>query len=96
MNLQDDAADRLAAALRRLGLGQTRISHDRYPSVSVLEHPGAVVTFKLGGLGELKTEFVFDGRRPEVLRNPDTVDDADAVAWYIAEKIAGVGGRPPA
>jgi hypothetical protein len=94
MGLQDDAARSLAEALGRRHLG-TRIAHGMDPQVSITEHPEAVVYFKFGQLGELVTEFVFDGRPPVRLDYMPTAAGSDALAEYILEQIAGKGGRAP-
>lgn len=56
------------------------------PSVSV---QGATVYFKFGRLGELDTELVLDGQRPERVDFFPSPAGADELAAYIAEKIAG-------
>jgi hypothetical protein len=94
MGLQDDAALRLSEALVKHHLG-IRIAHGMTPSVTITEHPGAVVYFKVDHLGGLVTEFVFDGRPPVRLDYLPTAAGADALAEYILEQIAGEGGRAP-
>lgn len=94
MGLQDDAARSLAEALVKRHLG-TRVALGMVPSVSITEHPEAVVYFKLDQLGGLLTEFVFDGRPPVYLDYWPTAAGADALAEYILEQIAGKGGGAP-
>ncbi|KUH84786.1 hypothetical protein [Mycobacterium sp. IS-1556] len=95
MGLQDDAARMLVEALSRRRLG-TSMAHGMTPSVSITAYPHATVYFKLDGLGGLRTEFVFDGRPPEILNYMPTAADADALADYTLKRVAGEGGRPPA
>lgn len=92
MGIQDDAARSLVEALGRHHLGTT-LRQGMVPSVSITEHPAAVVYFKVDQLGALLTEFVFDGRPPVRLQNSGTATDADALADHILNQIAGKGGR---
>lgn len=65
-------------------------SNVRGRTVSVLEHPGATVEFKLDHLGEIRVEFVFDGRPVEVLNFVQ--GGGEIMAQYVADKISGSGG----
>ena len=66
---------------------------DRDPCVvSVQQHPAASVHFKLDNLGELLTEFVFDGRPPVRVDYLATPAAARELARVVADTIAGEGG----
>ena len=91
MAMQEQAAEGLVEALIKRRLG-TRLAHGMDPSVTITEHPEAVVYFKRDQLGGLLTELVFDGRPPEYLNYLPTAAGADALAEYLLQKIAGGGG----
>jgi hypothetical protein len=90
MGLQDDAARSFAAALGRLHFATTTAAA-MTPWVKLTAHPEATVYFKVDHMGGLLVDFVFDGQPPERL---NVAAGMDALAKYVARKVAGDGGSP--
>ena len=92
MIFPEQAAKGLVDALLELRLVTAVAYGSSRCVVSVQEHPAASVHFKLDNLGELLTEFVFDGRPPVRVDYLATPAAARELARVVADTIAGEGG----